>query len=570
MLYEGKLGRFCALLAVLVFAGMFSWVARADVLLAYTPPVAVVGSSSWIGVPNPDWGATIGNPIDYTCGPRPAPWTSGQEGYYYVNDATGSDSGNPYGYPSAPRDTLPAPIPAGSYVEVHGTYSNTVGGTIRINAAGTSTDPVCVVGLEGQEPTFTVTNNKTIVHGDYLIIDNVIFGQDGNKGVQIGSDPTLPADYIMIRNSEVDGDPTVSGTAFGIDSGGAASDPSTATVLYNNYIHNIGPATDTDDSDAHMINSASNTDSIWILNNTLSTSIGSGIVLGGNSSQISNAYVAGNSVTASRQSGIWVKGCSDCVISQNTVTNVGDRCFNWEQGSSPSKGLGGQYVIDEVWYIFNWVEGNRYGLRFAGTSPGNAGTAYVVGNVFVDNNRTEGTCFDAYNGTDVARGPVAVHVDGANDVRYFVDNTLYNNNSGMQLESGDDDNVTGNIVVNTNNALGKDFWIEAASVTEIDYNHHYNASGNEYRWGTTNYATLPAFHTATSESPNSQSGDPLFTNAAGDDFTLQSGSPAIDQNKESPIYDKFFTDFGISIEVDYNGDPRNVGGGWDMGAFERQ
>lgn len=52
--------------------------------------------------------------------------------------------------------------------------------------------------------------------------------------------------------------------------------------------------------------------------------------------------------------------------------------------------------------------------------------------------------------------------------------------------------------------------------------------------------------------------NPLFVNAAGEDFHLQAGSPAINKG-----VNRYYT-------TDYDGNPRSVGGVPDIGAFERQ
>jgi len=52
------------------------------------------------------------------------------------------------------------------------------------------------------------------------------------------------------------------------------------------------------------------------------------------------------------------------------------------------------------------------------------------------------------------------------------------------------------------------------------------------------------------------------------DFSLQSGSPAIDSGLNSGIYDYFYSLYGIDIRKDFNGNARPSGNGWDIGAYE--
>jgi len=109
------------------------------------------------GIPDPGFGLDEVKPV------RPSNWTSEQAGYYYVEDTGGCSNSRTYGYPGAPRCYIPDPIPAGSYVEVHGTYNHTVGGTTLIHGEGTANSPVWIVGESDQvRPTFT---ENTILYG---------------------------------------------------------------------------------------------------------------------------------------------------------------------------------------------------------------------------------------------------------------------------------------------------------------------------------------------------------------------------------------------------------------------
>lgn len=69
------------------------------------------------------------------------------------------------------------------------------------------------------------------------------------------------------------------------------------------------------------------------------------------------------------------------------------------------------------------------------------------------------------------------------------------------------------------------------SQTGCDFNGdllHAISYGQLVYWKGIPYATLAAFRTATGFEANGRSGDPLFTNPAAGDYTLRTGSPAID------------------------------------------
>ena len=63
--------------------------------------------------------------------------------------------------------------------------------------------------------------------------------------------------------------------------------------------------------------------------------------------------------------------------------------------------------------------------------------------------------------------------------------------------------------------------------------------------------------------------DPLFTNAAGDDFTLQAGSPALSiVASEAAIYATFESTYGLDIRFDINGNAVPATNA-DAGAYQR-
>jgi hypothetical protein len=60
-----------------------------------------------------------------------------------------------------------------------------------------------------------------------------------------------------------------------------------------------------------------------------------------------------------------------------------------------------------------------------------------------------------------------------------------------------------------------------------DHNTMGAAALNFLQWGAGYLSTYAAFDAAYGSATNSVAGDPLFTNPAAGDFTLQAGSPAI-------------------------------------------
>jgi len=130
---------------------------------SYDPPV---------GIPEPI--IDVETPIPQ----KPSVWDHEIPGFYYIDYENGSDSTNTYGYPEHPRKTLPSTIPAGSYVEVHGIYRYAAAGAIWIHGEGSADEweanergPVWIVG----EDSASFSNLKTIVYGQNVYVDNILF-----------------------------------------------------------------------------------------------------------------------------------------------------------------------------------------------------------------------------------------------------------------------------------------------------------------------------------------------------------------------------------------------------------
>ena len=85
--------------------------------------------------------------------------------------------------------------------------------------------------------------------------------------------------------------------------------------------------------------------------------------------------------------------------------------------------------------------------------------------------------------------------------------------------------------VDTSGTWAVKFGTGAAARGTIDYNQYWVAGANtEYgRINTTDYNTLSAWQTATSQDANAQDGTPAFTDYAGGDYTLTASSACLNQ-----------------------------------------
>jgi len=225
-----------------------------------------------------DYVAAIGVPDawispDMASPEAPETWETEQIGYYFVEYATGSDTDNTYGTPTAPRKTIPFPVPAGSYVVVSGNY-NYIQNDIKLRGEGTGetwvageSGPIWVVS--DTENRAEITDKKMLLSGSYVYLDGFYFHSGGR--IQLGSNqPGSPVDHILIRNSEMKGEVDVAGGVL-INTVGLKDDPASDIIIYNNKAHRIGPLDSDVDIDARGCSIQSYTSNMWVVNNEIST-----------------------------------------------------------------------------------------------------------------------------------------------------------------------------------------------------------------------------------------------------------------------------------------------------------
>ena len=152
-------------------------------------------------------------------------------------------------------------------------------------------------------------------------------------------------------------------------------------------------------------------------------------------------------------------------------------------------------------------------------------------------------------------------------------NTIHNSIISYVADSssavGAGTEVVGNIFATLQNASGWSWMGESSgtpAVIDSDYNLYQSS---RWRVASTDYTTLAAFQSAQSLDASSAEGDPLFTSEAGDDFTLQAGSPALSLvAAEGDAYSTFQSTYGIDIRFDINGNAKPATSA-DAGAYQR-
>ena len=207
----------------------------------------------------------------------------------------------------------------------------------------------------------------------------------------------------------------------------------------------------------------------------------------------------------------------------------------------------------------NYISGNRLhdnqdtGLQFNASSTGCVST----------NNRSYRNGDHGYDHLGTAN---TIHV---NDLAYgnYMDGFSFEGNSpGSQLYNS----------IATENGLTTnefDLWVDATSSVGFvsDHNIFWNSTAQPpIKFVSTLYPTLAGYQAASGQDAHSFQADPLFSNAAAADFTVRSGSPAIDA-AHSGVAQWPATDVTGAPRVD---DPRTANSGEgpiayaDIGVFE--
>ncbi len=314
-----------------------------------------------IGIPEP-----FVDP-DVQMSQRPANWDQEISGYYYVDYENGTDSVHAYGYPGAPRRTIPRPIPAGSYIEIKGTYSYAQGGVIWIDGNGTASSPIWIVSSPDQQGVFVseTASVPTIVRGSYIYID----GLHWRSPLWVGSSTNdRKVDHVLIRNCILDGQKQ-SATGLVVIGNSYSSDAS-HVIIYNNQVHNWGDINSDYDEDAGGISVAQYSSYVWVLNNVCHDSSSQGIFVGAQYGsaldETHHVYIGGNTVYHTRQGCIATKVCSHIVMSQNHVYDAIPRITS--DGESRAKGLSTQYGAQDIWMIYNVIHDAEYGIKVPSSS----------------------------------------------------------------------------------------------------------------------------------------------------------------------------------------------------------
>jgi len=371
---------------------------------------------------------------------RPSDWSVEVPGYYYIDYQNGSKN-QAYGTPTAPRKMIPSPAPAGSYIEIAGEYTQgfsrttnrmyTFNGTDDAWNAGVA-GPVWITGAKDTDGAISLVGFQ--MQGSNIFISDLDF-INGAKIQVSSSSKGYKAENVVIRNVDI--------TGGGLSVVGDATAPVNNIIIYNSKFHDFGDIYSETDEDAHLVSIGAYISNLWVLDNLLHTASGAGVQVLGASERgtTNNIYVGNNEVYDVRQSGLWVKSGTNVVFSSNTIRNV--ISTPW----SPSKGMGAQYLPDELWMINNHVSGVEYGIRIASTT-GVSWTQkiYAIGNI-IHNVRTlqEGSKVGPISNTSSWQS-AAIHIAGSHE-QYIYNNLIFDAPNGIDSSSPKKTVIKNNIIL---------------------------------------------------------------------------------------------------------------------------
>jgi len=457
-------------------------------------------------------------------------------------------------------------------------------GVFDAQNSGLSGEPITFKNYPGDTPVLdggsARLSGMIIYQRSYITLDGLTIQNGATYGVYaVGAQ-----NGIVIQNCTIEGD------SIGVQYyNNSASDQAGMNFIDNN-VTGTGDWGITIYSD-----NGGDIQSPIITGNTVASGAGAtsgaiGVVGGGGSSITGTLTITGNTITSAGGYGVFVdvegggSVTATTAISNNTITN-------WSQTTGDRAGIHLIGFANNTVIVENNVltgGGTQYdsaGIYMDGGAGWTSVTAhvrynyihdiegfgvlmYLADSVKVYNNIIENTCNDDSN---ALRGQIVI-LSGAADTantNEIYNNTIYldvntENVYGIQIVANGG-SVAGNIIKNNiiyhDAAAGYDYIYNGADATaDIDYNLYWPVIGNtEMHYNGTDYNSFSLWQAA-SHDANGVEADPLFSDAANGDFTLQSGSPAIDAGALLSIH--------VDGWTDYAGIARLYGTGVDIGAYE--
>lgn len=215
-----------------------------------------------------------------------------------------------------------------------------------------------------------------------------------------------------------------------------------------------------------------------------------------------------------------------------------EKCFIdniYDAGISPQGGTG-TYQVYDIYYFNNIISNCEYSYEQF------YGVGVTVDGIYFENN----TCTNAGGGWSHNQrwdGPMAKHIRWGDHTNVTVSDVYIRNNIFDE---------------STENIIGISTLADVNKMN-LDYNCYYTTAGNLVNISipgpdiTYTLAQFSNWQTDYSQDTHSIASDPLLDS----DYRLLAGSPCIDAGAD-------LTD----VRDDYEGNPRPIGSGWDIGAYE--
>jgi hypothetical protein len=300
-----------------------------SVVATYVPPV---------GIPAPAFGV-VEQPRQIT---------------HWVNNGhpLSTDTNNPVGTRSQPRKTVPLSLPAGSVVDVRGSYGI---GQVTWTSGGTLATPVFVIGTGATRFTATSTTSWLRTAGGFLVVEGVIL--DGVQVQITGTAQSLRyAEVLKTQASAVVAGPT-----------------SVATVIFRCRIHHNGDFASATERDVHGVLIEPNAQAAWLLESDVHHNGGDSIQVGQATSTepwTRHVFIGANRLHEDRENAIDIKKARDVIASQNVA-------YGYKVTSSSS----GEVVVvhdgsERIFIVNNLLAAGEFGV-----SCTNAIGLFVLGNV---------------------------------------------------------------------------------------------------------------------------------------------------------------------------------------------
>ena len=266
----------------------------------------------------------------------------------------------------------------------------------------------------------------------------------------------------------------------------------------------------------------------------------------------------------------------------NDTTLIGTKIMNsliYDTGLGWSGGRGGDGILVTIGSSTGNITGTIiqdteiYGSTAKGIELINAGDV-TMDRCYIHDNTTNGiylaAAVDSLTSGITLRTSI-IEDNGAEGLLWAISGTsnegftLYNNdfysNTGSNFEMGQYGAGTPGFIKNNifyaDNDYAALFRSDFTGADSVDYNIYYRASGNMIKWGGVDYtlATWATYQSASSQDANSPTAqDPLFTDAANNNFIPLGSSPALNAG------------VSVSLTLDYAGNA--VASIPDIGAYE--